>query len=184
MGKLLIAKLIQRENYAQMGRYAFILPRNELVQTMTDFLMALTESALRIELITKAKSALPPKVISLISGNIAKRVIDESIQCAWTPALCEAEVPLDVEDMHRIDSLKCLLIVQAQDSAESVLLRANQLLLMFARAQKWEGIRRLINDIDSDMERTALRHHLEADGGCDCHLNAYRCFLLFKEVLD
>merc|ERR1719356_1767295 len=151
--------------------------------------MELKDTQLRIKLITKAKDVLPPRVISQISANIAKAVIDRSIQDAdglneWKDLI--APQALTTEDMHKIDSLRCLKIVN--DNYNEILLRANQLFTVFAKEYKVEGIQKLYNDTQEIIrfQQKPLGHqstwyHLQ---GLECHFNTFQCWKEYKLVMD
>jgi len=179
-----VAKLIANGHYDMIARYCFILPKSELVATMTSFLVQLEDTQWRIALITKAKEVLPPRVISQISANIAKFVIAEGIEASnagrneWRAVA--APQPLTAEDLHKIDSLRCLQMVHG--NAHEILLRANQLFAMFAREWKVEAMQKLFADT-AEIVRFQQRPAASLQG-VGCHLNAFRCFKEYVLVMD
>mmetsp|Transcript_52470 Transcript_52470/g.83557 ORF Transcript_52470/g.83557 Transcript_52470/m.83557 type:complete len:312 (+) Transcript_52470:1-936(+) len=165
-----------------IARYCYILPKPQLIETLTAFLMSLEDTTLRIELITRSKSVLPPQIISKISANIAKQTIDETMRhskkqrnAEWKKI--ERAQAMSNADLHKIDSLKCLKIVN--DNMNEIVFRANQLFVIFAKDYKMEAIQKLFDDIHQIIEVNAKRA-LQMEH----HLNTYHSFKLYKLVID
>ena len=57
--KKYIIKLQENEYYDMITTYCYILPTQELISTLTEFLIKLKNPELRIKLITKSKNILP-----------------------------------------------------------------------------------------------------------------------------
>jgi len=182
-----ISKLIDNGHYDMIARYCFILPKTELIETMTSFLLKLEDTQLRIKLITKAKDVLPPRVIQQISANIAKDVIDRSIEASRNLSEWKERTEpqaMTIEDQHKIDSLRCLKIVN--DNYKEILLRANQLFTVFAKEYKVEGIQKLYNDTQEIIRfhqkpHGVAKYHLQ---GLECHFNTFQCWKEYKLVID
>merc|ERR1712176_107222 len=191
--KVYIAQLIERKHYDMIARYCYILPKAQLMGTLTNFLAQLDDISIRITLLQKAKDVLPPEIISKVSGNIAASVIDQGIRQSkqekdWMFVMKEQEMlPIDA---HKIDSLTCLKIVN--DNYEEILYRTNQLFTMFVKDYKSEGVRRLYESVDGiiDYKRRSLdirpswQSQTNENKKMQCHLNCYECFQCYKDVID
>eukprot|EP01083_Nonionella_stella_P055239 145782_1 len=175
--------LISCHYYEQIARYCYILPKQQLIGKLSAFYLSLSDVSLRITLITKAKDVLPSEIINKITANIANEVIDQSITSIANEVDDVMEIQMmDMTDLHKIDSLTCLKIVN--DNYNEILCRANQLFSMFAKQYKLDGIQALFDAISRTIEAQKPQNNARMMRELQCHLNSYECYELYKLVID
>ena len=185
--KLYIKMLSKYKYYDMITRYCFILPKEDLVETLTTFLTQLKDPKIRIELITKSKDFIPPNFISKISLKIAKSIIDESINNSnndnnknWK-LLNEPEInDISTQDLHKIDSLRCLKIVN--NNFNEILFRTNQLFTIFLKGYKFKSIQKLYNEIYQIIDVKYYQNNI--NNQLLTHFNTFQCFKNYKLMID